>query len=558
MLRRFEADARRARALNIETIRRIVRDNQDTEFGRAHGFADLDLGSSIASYVAAVPLQSYGDIADQVTRMAAGEENVLCAETPTLFAMSSGTSGKPKLVPTTPSLQKLQVRYYGGLIPAVTGQRIPGGGDPHRGVLLLSAADSGLRTPGGTRMDSSSAAGVARMERLMPMLWTTPFPGYTVADRAACWYLHALFALRERETKFLHTAFCPTLVGWLADIERDWDSLLGDIADGTLSDMLQLSAAERAALASYLRADPARADELRRAVKPSVGGFDGFVPRAWPWMRYAAAIITGSFAAYLPNLRRYIGPDLPVYTTVYIASEAILGINLWPEQPERYALAIGAAGFEFIPADQMDQDAPRAVGLEALEVGEQYEVVLTNSAGFYRYRLTDVVKVVDFFHELPVISFSYRRGGLLDLVGERLTEGHTLDAVQGFIARWGGASASLVDYTATRDTASVPPRYVFYIEVAGADDVDPSDAWQHLDAALTEHCHPYKLYARAKNRIDVPAVKLLKPGGFDRLIEYRLAANPGASRNQMKVPRVLENDELIAVLDAQVMAESGR
>ena len=552
MFRAFKSDARHANAVNLKTLREIVEANKDTEFGRLYNFADMDLSKNGKDFADNVPLQSYDDLAPYVQRMAAGEANILCAEPPVLFAMSSGTSGTPKLVPTTESLAKTQVRYYGGIIPAVVNQQIPGGSEPHLGTMLISGTASGMKTSCGTRIDSSSSAGVVRMKKLMPFLWTSPFEAYTVADRDACWYLHALFALREPQTKFVTTAFSPTLVNWFAMIEAKWESLLDDIAHGTIADNVNLTTWERDNLARHLRSDSERAEELQKAVE---AGFKNFVLRIWPHIKYVGCIITGSFAAYVPNLRYYI-KDLLIYTTVYLASEAMLGINLWPDKPEHYAMCIGSAVFEFIPVENVDDEFPETVEMDALEVGKEYELVVTNLAGFHRYRLTDIVRVVDFFYELPVISFSYRRGGLLDLVGERLTTSHTLNAVQLFVENWGGEDALLVDYTVARDTDSVPPRYVFYVEVDRASPDKVVEAWQVMEDALLETCHSYKLYARGQNQVNPPMVKIMCQKAFEALCEYRLQQTPGSSRNQIKTPRVLTNDKYISFLEKHVEIES--
>ena len=37
-----------------------------------------------------------------------------------------------------------------------------------------------------------------------------------------------------------------------------------------------------------------------------------------------------------------------------------------------------------------------------------YEIVITNSSGFYRYRLGDIVEVVGFFNQVPLIDFLFR------------------------------------------------------------------------------------------------------------------------------------------------------
>lgn len=42
------------------------------------------------------------------------------------------------------------------------------------------------------------------------------------------------------------------------------------------------------------------------------------------------------------------------------------------------------------------------------QVGGRYEVVVTNTSGFYRYRLGDIVEVVGFFYQVPLIDFLFR------------------------------------------------------------------------------------------------------------------------------------------------------
>ena len=115
------------------------------------------------------------------------------------------------------------MKYYSGLIPAIVTRNIHGGGDPHVGAWLFSGADSGERTPDGTIVNYSSNASVPRLRHLIPMLYTTPFPGFLVTDFDAVSYVHALFALRSRQTKFIAATFCPLVVRWLSIIENNWD-----------------------------------------------------------------------------------------------------------------------------------------------------------------------------------------------------------------------------------------------------------------------------------------------------------------------------------------------
>ena len=46
--------------------------------------------------------------------------------------------------------------------------------------------------------------------------------------------------------------------------------------------------------------------------------------------------------------------------------------------------------------------------IDEVEVGQRYEIVLTTQSGFYRYRVGDVVEVVDLHHNCPLIRVMYR------------------------------------------------------------------------------------------------------------------------------------------------------
>ena len=93
------------RCRNLEqTQRRLLEErlerNADTVFGREHGFARL---KSPADYARALPVSSWETVDPYVDRLIAGETNVLTAgPLPSMFNKTSGTTGKPKLIPVTP------------------------------------------------------------------------------------------------------------------------------------------------------------------------------------------------------------------------------------------------------------------------------------------------------------------------------------------------------------------------------------------------------------------------------------------------------------------------
>lgn len=83
---------------------------------------------------------------------------------------------------------------------------------------------------------------------------------------------------------------------------------------------------------------------------------------------------------------------------------------------------------------------------DEIEPGCLYELVVTTLSGLYRYRIGDVVKVVRFYNNCPVVEFQYRQGQLLNMRSEKTTETMMYEAITN-VLRGKGEKFNLVDYT---------------------------------------------------------------------------------------------------------------
>jgi hypothetical protein len=102
---------------------------------------------------------------------------------------------------------------------------VPFADGPYQGITLLSAAGVTPADSRGIPVALASANGLSRVRRIVPYLWTSPWAVFEVADFDACWYLHALFGLRDRSAKFLNAVFAPHLVAWLGFVQERWEPL---------------------------------------------------------------------------------------------------------------------------------------------------------------------------------------------------------------------------------------------------------------------------------------------------------------------------------------------
>ncbi|MGB9825556.1 MAG: GH3 auxin-responsive promoter-binding protein, partial [Desulfofundulus sp.] len=229
------------------------------------------------------------------------------------------------------------------------------------------------------------------------------------------------------------------------------------------------------------------------------------------------------------------------------ATEAMVGIAIRPGETS-YVLTPRTAFFEFIPADQLDKSNPATLNLNQLEPGQSYEVVVTNYAGLYRYRLGDIIKVTGYFNNSPVIEFLHRKGQLLNLAGEKTLEEAVYCALGKAARQWG---CVLVDYTTALDLDTSPGRYVFFVEVLNPEGLtDMTQCRDVLEKALEEANPRYGANLKA-GRIGNLSLRVVKPGTFQEL-QQRLIAK-GASMNQVKVPRLVEDQKLLQFLSRSVI-----
>src|SRR5262245_28037906 len=83
---RFEAATRAAGSAQEQRLLSLLRANQDTVYGRQHGF---DRIRTVQEFQSRVPIAEYGHFEPYVERAMQGERGVLTCEAPLMFALTS-------------------------------------------------------------------------------------------------------------------------------------------------------------------------------------------------------------------------------------------------------------------------------------------------------------------------------------------------------------------------------------------------------------------------------------------------------------------------------------
>ncbi|MFT5873827.1 MAG: hypothetical protein ACI8WT_002779 [Clostridium sp.] len=327
-------------------------------------------------------------------------------------------------------------------------------------------------------------------------------------------------------------------------MEEQWLEIIDDLAKGLISPRLNLDFGVRDKLKERLKPDPVRALELEQELSK---GMQGIAQRVWPKMVNISCVVGGSFGIYLDRLRYYIG-DLPIFSAMYGATEALIGMATNVNDVS-YVVTPRSAYFEFIPLKESDNPSPTTFDLDELNVGEIYEVVITNYSGFYRYRMGDVIKVVGHSNQSPVIEFMYRIGQLLNIAGEKTSEQAVRYALGSTTKALG---VMLEDYTVTLEVENVVGHYLFYIEVNKS--IITSTKALKMKETL-EQClgaaNPRYLAGVKAKRISEVDIHFVKAGTFQNLKQELLKR--GASINQVKIPRLIQDPSLIRLLEESAM-----
>lgn len=137
----------------------------------------------------------------------------------------------------------------------------------------------------------------------------------------------------------------------------------------------------------------------------------------WPHLRFISCW-DAAFAATDAQRLRDLFPGIEVEGKGLLATEGVVSFPWFGRRVA--AVTSHTLTFECVDPATGEPVAGDCVGVEALEQGSLYGVVLSTGNGFTDYRLGDVVECVGFVHRTPQLEFRYRSGGIVDLHGEKM------------------------------------------------------------------------------------------------------------------------------------------
>ncbi|CAH9128040.1 unnamed protein product [Cuscuta epithymum] len=550
VIEQFEALTKDAGRVQEDTLRRILQENSGTEYLLKWGLSGK---TDPESFKACIPIAFHNDLEPYIQRIADGDSSPILTTNPiTSISLSSGTTqGKPKFVPFNEELMNSTMQIYKTSF-AYRNRDFPIGNGR---ALQFIYSSKQFKTKGGLAAGTATT-NVYRNEQFSKTMraMNTPCcsPNEVIfgPDFHQSLYCHLLCGLIFRnDIQVVSSTFAHSIVHAFRTFELVWEELCTDIRQGVLSSRITVPSIQ-AAMSKLLKPDPELADAIYYKCK-GLSNWYGLIQELFPHTRYIYGIMTGSMEPYLKKLRHYAG-DLPLLSADYGSSEGWIGANVNPKLPPElatFAVLPNIGYFEFIPmSDSSDglEQQPRTVGLTEVKVGAEYEIVVTNFAGLYRYRLGDVVKVKGFHNSTPELQFICRRNLLLSINIDKNTEKDLQLSVEAAAKVLADSKVEVLDFTSHVNTSADPGNYVIFWEISGeASDEVLEECCNCLDRSFLDAGY---ISSRKVKSIGPLELRLLRKGTFHKILDHYVGL--GAAVSQFKTPRCVgsNNSTVLSIL----------
>jgi hypothetical protein len=498
-VRRFLKDLDDPKAAQERQFRALLKGAQGTGFWSDHKLSSV---KDLSDFRRAIPIRTGAEYQPYLDRVAAGEAGVLSSEKTRMLLETSGTTGTPKHLPVTDSwaetVQLAQRLWTLALVrdhPGLVGGK----------ALTMVSPMVHARSPGGLAIGSNTGRIRAAQPFWLRRRYAVPAGAMEISCPIARQYAVLRFGIGA-DVRSITTANPSLLLLMFRRLEEWKQPLFEDLVAGTLrhGPAADIAPGVRTRLEGMLKAGTPPPDCHPLAM----------------WNLESVNCWTGGPAAYFATKLRVQLPGVSVREVGVSASEGSFAFPLsatWPGS----VLWTGGHVLEFVDS------ASNPVWAWELEPGMRVRLVVSTTAGLYRYDMADELEVVGRCLNTPLVRFVGKSGRYLNAVGERVTGSQVSAALA-------AVGADLEGFTVRVEMAETP-MYVLAFEGKNVG----NGLSEQFDLALSKENVEYE-GKRRSGRLGPPRAEALGPGHYAR---YRAAlVRAGAPAGQVKDP-VIAVDE---------------
>ncbi len=497
-----------------QLLLRIVRKNMTSDFGKQHEF---DRIQSYKDYQEKVSINTYEELRSWIMRQAEdGVSGHLMNDEIVMFNQTSGSTAQPKWIPVTQdTLDGLQ--YSQQLSTWLQYEFAPEAFEGHIMGIVSPAIEN--MSPFGIPIGAASGHFYKNMPRIVKRKYVLPHSVFEVKEYSVKYYLIVLLALQHKDITYLGSANPSTFLQLNQILnQRKWE-LLRDLRKGQpmgVVDLIEPKLFSR--ISELLQASTQRCDELEAIFSRE----EILIKDVLPHLRLLVTWTCGSCGIALKAALRLMPSNIKVADLGYLSSE-FRGSVAYRFKDQSGLPTYKNHFFEFVEKDKWENGEKEFLLLDELREGQDYYVFVTTPSGLYRYNMNDILRVVGFVNQCPLIVFQQKGNGACNITGEKLYENQVVDAFQSM--NW-----NAIFYQVLADVENA--RYVGFVEWHGEPSAPKSDLAIAMDDALRSRNVEYD-EKRASGRLQPFELRYLSPGTFAGI--KRQAVEAGQKEGQFKM-----------------------
>ena len=318
-----------------QTFEMLIQKAKHTVFGKDHHFASI---VDYQSFKANVPIRDYEGLKPYMDRVVAGEKDVLWTGKPQYFAKTSGTTSGVKYIPISKESMPEHIKAARNAL--LTYVHETGKTDFINGKMIF--------LQGSPVLEKKNGINVGRFSGIVAHL----VPAYLQKNR---------------------------LPSYATNCIDDWEEKVEALVNETLPEDMTLISGIPPWIQMYF--DKLTEKSGGKKIKDIFKNFSLFVYGGVNYEPYRAKIETS------------IGRKIDSIET-YPASEGFIAYQDY--QADKALLLLVKAGifYEFIPAEEYDNEKPTRLSLGEVELEQNYALILNTNAGLWGYSIGDTIKFV--------------------------------------------------------------------------------------------------------------------------------------------------------------------
>ena len=317
-----------------DTFQKLIASGSKTLFGEDHSFSSIAQPSDFAMQV---PVRDYEGLRSYVDRIVAGEEDILWPGKPIYFSKTSGTTSGAKYIPITE--ESMPTHITAARDALLTYIHYTGKADFLKGKQIF--------VQGSPELDYKNGIALGRLSGIVAHY----VPSY------------------------LQKSSMPS---WETNCIEDWEEKVEAIVAETIPENMTLIGGIPSWVQMYF-------EKIKSQTNQDVGAL---------FKNFSLFVYGGvNFEPYKSVFKNLIGRSVDTLE-LFPASEGFFAYQDIPNQEGLLLLLNNGIFYEFIRVDEIQQENPKRYTLGEVEIGVNYALIISTTAGLWAYNIGDTVRFV--------------------------------------------------------------------------------------------------------------------------------------------------------------------